>query len=115
LQEEYAKEQIVWTFIDFDIDFGIDFGIDCRQTIDLIEKRPNSIMSFLDEESIFPRATAETLIQKLNTLAAKNSKYGKVQFKKLSFQIQHGVGAVVYDVTDWILKNRGPSFLFLLS
>ncbi len=99
-QEEYAKEQIVWTYI--------DFGIDSKQTIDLIEKKPNSIMSFLDEESIFPRATDETLIQKLHTLATKNPKYSKVQFKKLNFQIQHYAGDVVYDVTDWITKNKDP-------
>jgi len=99
-QEEYAKEQIVWVYI--------DFGIDSKQTIDLIEKKPNSIMSFLDEESIFPRATDETLIQKLHTLATKNPKYGKVQFKKLNFQIQHYAGDVIYDVTDWITKNKDP-------
>jgi myosin heavy subunit len=99
-QEEYAKEQIVWVYI--------DFGIDSKQTIDLIEKKPNSIMAFLDEESIFPRATDETLIQKLHTLAAKNPKYGKVQFKKLNFQIQHYAGDVIYDVTDWITKNKDP-------
>jgi len=99
-QEEYAKEQIVWTYI--------DFGIDSKQTIDLIEKKPNSIMSFLDEESIFPKATDETLIQKLHTLATKNPKYGKVQFKKLNFSIQHYAGDVVYDVTDWITKNKDP-------
>jgi myosin heavy subunit len=99
-QEEYAKEQIVWTYI--------DFGIDSKQTIDLIEKKPNSILSFLDEESIFPKATDETLIQKLHTLATKNTKYGKVQFKKLNFQIQHYAGDVIYDVTDWITKNKDP-------
>ncbi len=99
-QEEYAKEEIVWTYI--------DFGLDCKQTVDLIEKRPNSILSFLDEESIFPRATDETLIQKQHTLATKNPKYSKVQFKKLNFQIQHYAGDVIYDVTDWITKNKDP-------
>ncbi len=99
-QEEYAKEQITWVYM--------DFGLDSKQTIDLIEKKPNSIMSFLDEESIFPKATDETLIQKLHTLATKNTKYSKVQFKKLNFQIQHYAGDVVYDVTDWITKNKDP-------
>ncbi len=89
---QYAKEQIVWVYI--------DFGIDSKQTIDLIEKKPNSIMSFLDEESIFPRATDETLIQKLHTLATKNPKYGKVQFKKLNFQVRTNPAA-------WAVRLRG--------
>jgi myosin protein heavy chain len=99
-QEEYAREKITWTYI--------DFGLDSVQTIELIDKKDNSIIALLDEETIFPRATDESLIMKLHTLAKKHTKYGEVQFKKLNFQIQHYAGDVVYNVTDWITKNKDP-------
>jgi myosin protein heavy chain len=99
-QEEYEREKITWTYI--------DFGLDSIQTIDLIDKKDNSIIALLDEETIFPRATDESLIQKLHTLAKKHTKYSEVQFKKLNFQIQHYAGDVNYNVTDWITKNKDP-------
>ena len=99
-QEEYEREKIEWKFI--------DFQMDGQDTIDLIEKKPNAILSFLDEESIFPRATNKTLITKLHTLAGKNKKYGKVQFKDFNFKIVHYAGAVDYNVEGWIEKNKDP-------
>ena len=46
-QEEYKREGIEWTFI--------DFGMDLQACIDLIEK-PLGIMSILEEECMFPKA-----------------------------------------------------------
>ena len=86
-QEEYEREKITWTYI--------DFGLDSVQTIELIDKKDSSIIALLDEETIFPRATDESLIMKLNTLSKKHPKYSEVQFKKLNFQIQHYAGDVV--------------------
>ena len=45
-QEEYRKEGIEWT--------TIDFGMDLAATIELIEK-PLGIMSILEEECMFPK------------------------------------------------------------
>ena len=50
-QEEYKREGIEWTFI--------DFGMDLQACIDLIEK-PLGIMSILEEECMFPKATDMT-------------------------------------------------------
>ncbi|CAI4220367.1 unnamed protein product, partial [Auanema sp. JU1783] len=55
-QEEYAREGIQWTFI--------DFGLDLQACIELIEK-PLGIISMLDEECIVPKASDQTLAQKL--------------------------------------------------
>ncbi|OZC08600.1 hypothetical protein X798_04403 [Onchocerca flexuosa] len=56
-QEEYKRENIAWTFI--------DFGLDLQACIELIEK-PLGIVSMLDEECIVPKATDMTFVQKLN-------------------------------------------------
>ena len=50
-QEEYKKEGIEWEFI--------DFGMDLQACIDLIEK-PMGIMSILEEQCMFPKATDMT-------------------------------------------------------
>jgi len=57
-QEEYQRERIDWTFI--------DFGLDLQPTIDLIEKKPMGILSLLDEESLFPKATDQSFVNKLH-------------------------------------------------
>jgi myosin heavy subunit len=44
-QKEYETEQIEWSFI--------DFGMDSQDTIDLIEKPPNGILTILDEQTNF--------------------------------------------------------------
>jgi myosin heavy chain 9/10/11/14 len=46
-QEEYAREKINWTWI--------DFGMDSQDRIDLIDKKPIGILSLLEEESFFPK------------------------------------------------------------
>ena len=51
-QEEYRKEGIEWT--------TIDFGMDLAATIELIEK-PLGIMSILEEECMFPKDRFHTL------------------------------------------------------
>lgn len=56
-QEEYKREGIAWTFI--------DFGLDLQACIELIEK-PLGIISMLDEECIVPKASDMTFVQKLN-------------------------------------------------
>ena len=56
-QEEYKREGIQWTFI--------DFGLDLAACIELIEK-PMGVISMLDEECIVPKATDQTYAQKLN-------------------------------------------------
>uniref|UniRef100_A0A3B4G0U5 Myosin motor domain-containing protein n=1 Tax=Pundamilia nyererei TaxID=303518 RepID=A0A3B4G0U5_9CICH len=65
-QEEYKKEGIDWEFI--------DFGMDLQACIDLIEK-PMGIMSILEEECMFPKASDATFKAKLydNHLGKSNN------------------------------------------
>ncbi|XP_025262950.1 myosin heavy chain, muscle isoform X26 [Camponotus floridanus] len=104
-QEEYKKEGIVWQFI--------DFGMDLLACIELIEK-PMGILSILEEESMFPKATDKTFEEKLNNnhlgkspnfLKPKPPKPGQVA---AHFAIGHYAGNVPYNITGWLEKNKDP-------
>jgi myosin heavy chain 6/7 len=104
-QEEYAREGIQWTFI--------DFGLDLQACIELIEK-PLGIISMLDEECIVPKATDLTLAQKLvEQHLGKHPNFEKPKPPKgkqgdAHFAMRHYAGTVRYNVTNWLEKNKDP-------
>ncbi|XP_017461556.1 PREDICTED: myosin heavy chain, muscle isoform X11 [Rhagoletis zephyria] len=104
-QEEYKKEGINWDFI--------DFGMDLLACIDLIEK-PMGILSILEEESMFPKATDQTFAEKLvNTHLGKSPPFQKPKPPKpgqqaAHFAIGHYAGVVAYNITGWLEKNKDP-------
>ncbi|XP_055702074.1 myosin heavy chain, muscle isoform X31 [Phlebotomus papatasi] len=104
-QEEYKTEGIQWTFI--------DFGMDLLACIELIEK-PMGILSILEEESMFPKATDQTFAEKLNTNhLGKSAPFQKPKPPKpgcqaAHFAIGHYAGVVPYNITGWLEKNKDP-------
>ncbi|XP_050101325.1 myosin heavy chain, muscle isoform X14 [Anopheles aquasalis] len=104
-QEEYQREGIEWTFI--------DFGMDLQQCIELIEK-PMGILSILEEESMFPKATDQTFAEKLMTNhLGKSAPFQKPRPPKPGcqaghFAIGHYAGCVSYNITGWLEKNKDP-------
>ncbi|XP_061510878.1 myosin heavy chain, muscle isoform X33 [Anopheles gambiae] len=104
-QEEYQREGIEWTFI--------DFGMDLQQCIELIEK-PMGILSILEEESMFPKATDQTFAEKLMTNhLGKSAPFMKPRPPKPGipaghFAIGHYAGVVSYNITGWLEKNKDP-------
>jgi len=104
-QEEYKKEGIQWEFI--------DFGMDLEQCIALIEK-PMGILSILEEECMFPKASDKTFLSKLYENHEKKSKnFGKPKPNKNAkyephFEIYHYAGTVQYNITGWLDKNKDP-------
>ncbi|MFH4977395.1 hypothetical protein AB6A40_004104 [Gnathostoma spinigerum] len=104
-QEEYKREGIAWTFI--------DFGLDLQACIELIEK-PLGIISILDEECIVPKATDMTFVQKLNdqhlgkhpNFQAPRPPKGKQS--EAHFTIIHYAGSVRYNATNFLEKNKDP-------
>ncbi|KAK7795620.1 hypothetical protein U0070_010075, partial [Myodes glareolus] len=103
-QEEYKKEGIEWTFI--------DFGMDLQACIDLIEK-PMGIMSILEEECMFPKASDMTFKAKLydNHLGKSNNfqKPRNVKGKQEAhFSLVHYAGTVDYNIMGWLEKNKDP-------
>ncbi|KAG2183466.1 hypothetical protein INT43_006472 [Umbelopsis isabellina] len=100
-QEEYSKEGIEWSYI--------DFGLDLQPTIDLIEKtNPIGVLSCLDEECVMPKASDKTFTEKMESLwAGKSSKYEQVRFKQ-GFILNHYAANVEYATEGWLDKNKDP-------
>ncbi|XP_017772942.1 PREDICTED: myosin heavy chain, muscle isoform X7 [Nicrophorus vespilloides] len=104
-QEEYQREGIEWAFI--------DFGMDLLACIELIEK-PMGILSILEEESMFPKATDRTFEEKLNNNHLGKSpnflkpKPPKPGCQAAHFAIGHYAGNVPYNITGWLEKNKDP-------
>ncbi|XP_049603460.1 myosin-7 [Syngnathus scovelli] len=103
-QEEYKKEGIEWTFI--------DFGMDLQACIDLIEK-PMGIMSILEEECMFPKASDATFKAKLyDNHLGKSGNFQKPRIVKgkpeAHFALMHYAGTVDYNINNWLVKNKDP-------
>uniref|UniRef100_A0A3B3WDN6 Myosin heavy chain 6 n=2 Tax=Poecilia mexicana TaxID=48701 RepID=A0A3B3WDN6_9TELE len=103
-QEEYKKEGIVWEFI--------DFGMDLAACIELIEK-PMGIMSILEEECMFPKASDTTFKAKLyDNHLGKSPNFQKPRIVKgkpeAHFSLIHYAGTVDYNIGNWLEKNKDP-------
>uniref|UniRef100_A0A8C6Y558 Myosin heavy chain 2 n=1 Tax=Naja naja TaxID=35670 RepID=A0A8C6Y558_NAJNA len=103
-QEEYKKEGIEWTFI--------DFGMDLAACIELIEK-PMGIFSILEEECMFPKATDQSFKNKLyDQHLGKSANFQKPKIVKgkpeAHFSLVHYAGIVDYNIGGWLEKNKDP-------
>ncbi|KAK9539979.1 hypothetical protein VZT92_002457 [Zoarces viviparus] len=103
-QEEYQREGIEWSFI--------DFGLDLQPCIDLIEKHagPPGILALLDEECWFPKATDKSFVEKVVQEQGTNPKFQKPKKLKddADFCIIHYAGKVDYKADAWLMKNMDP-------
>ncbi|XP_075871877.1 uncharacterized protein LOC142881465 [Nelusetta ayraudi] len=103
-QEEYKREGIEWSFI--------DFGLDLLPCIELIERpnNPPGILALLDEECWFPKATDLSFVDKLLNTHTGHVKFAKPkQHKdKLVFSVLHYAGKVDYNAANWLTKNMDP-------
>ncbi|CAG8490447.1 5123_t:CDS:10, partial [Diversispora eburnea] len=98
-QEEYVREKINWTFIDFS---------DNQPCIDLIEGKLG-ILSILDEESRRPGSTDETWCNKLYDNFNKQDYkqfFKKPRFSNVAFTISHYAHDVTYEVENFLEKNK---------
>lgn len=98
-QEEYVKEEINWTFIDFS---------DNQPCIDVIEGKLG-VLALLDEESRLPSGSDVSFLQKLNTQLVKpesKAVFKKPRFGNSAFTIAHYALDVTYEVEGFLEKNR---------
>nr|P47807.2 RecName: Full=Unconventional myosin-Ia; AltName: Full=Brush border myosin I; Short=BBM-I; Short=BBMI; AltName: Full=Myosin I heavy chain; Short=MIHC [Gallus gallus]AAB38373.1 brush border myosin I heavy chain [Gallus gallus] len=112
-QEEYVREGIQWTPVEF-----FDNSIIC----DLIENSKVGILAMLDEECLRPGTVNEdTFITKLNQIFASHKRYESketlnakhvtdVSLPLRCFRIHHYAGKVTYNVTGFIEKNNDLLF-----
>ncbi|GKU86169.1 hypothetical protein SLEP1_g731 [Rubroshorea leprosula] len=96
-QEEYTKEEINWSYIDF---------IDNQDVLDLIEKKPGGIVALLDEACMFPRSTHETFAQKLYQTFKNHKRFSKPKLSRSDFTICHYAGDVTYQTELFLDKNK---------
>uniref|UniRef100_A0A8B9E8I2 Myosin VC n=1 Tax=Anser cygnoides TaxID=8845 RepID=A0A8B9E8I2_ANSCY len=105
-QEEYMKEDIPWTLIDF---------YDNQPVIDLIEAKMG-ILELLDEECLLPHGTDENWLQKLyNNFVNKNALFEKPRMSNTSFIIQHFADKVEYKCEGFLEKNRDTVYEVLME
>ncbi|GJE97937.1 Myosin heavy chain [Phanerochaete sordida] len=98
-QEEYMREKINWTFIDFS---------DNQPCIDVIEGKLG-VLALLDEESRLPSGTDASFLQKLNNQLVKPENkdvFKKPRFGNSAFTIAHYALDVTYEVEGFLEKNR---------
>uniref|UniRef100_A0A665VYA7 Myosin VC n=1 Tax=Echeneis naucrates TaxID=173247 RepID=A0A665VYA7_ECHNA len=95
-QEEYMKEDIPWTLIDF---------YDNQPVIDLIEAKMG-ILDLLDEECLFPQGTDKSWLQKLYNYLDTSSLFEKPRLSNEAFVIQHFADKVEYQCRGFLEKNR---------
>ncbi|ESR64794.1 hypothetical protein CICLE_v10007325mg [Citrus x clementina] len=96
-QEEYTKEEINWSYIEF---------VDNQDVLDLIEKKPGGIIALLDEACMFPKSTHETFAQKLYQTFKSNKRFIKPKLSRTSFTISHYAGEVTYLADLFLDKNK---------
>ncbi|KAI9476139.1 MAG: P-loop containing nucleoside triphosphate hydrolase protein [Benjaminiella poitrasii] len=98
-QEEYVREKINWTFIEFS---------DNQKCIELIEGKLG-ILSLLDEESRLPSGSDNGFVQKLYSNFDSpnfNNYFKKPRFSNNAFTIAHYALDVQYEAENFIDKNK---------
>ncbi|KAG7260889.1 hypothetical protein CRUP_005107 [Coryphaenoides rupestris] len=108
-QEEYIREDIEWTNVEY-----FNNAVICE----LIENNQNGILAMLDEECLRPgTVTDSTFLDKLNTVCAKHQHFESRLSKNSKFltdhslphncfRIQHYAGKVLYRVEGFMDKNN---------
>ncbi|KAG5383360.1 hypothetical protein IGI04_034830 [Brassica rapa subsp. trilocularis] len=92
-QEEYKKEEINWSYIEF---------VDNQDILDLIEKKPGGIIALLDEAW----STHETFAQKLYQTFKNHKRFTKPKLARSDFTICHYAGDVTYQTELFLDKNK---------
>ncbi|XP_015256012.1 PREDICTED: unconventional myosin-Va [Cyprinodon variegatus] len=96
-QEEYMKEEIPWTLIDFH---------DNQPCINLIEAKLG-VLDLLDEECKMPKGSDDTWAQKLyNTHLKQSAYFDKPRLSNKAFIIHHFADKVEYHCVGFLEKNK---------
>jgi myosin-1 len=112
-QDEYKSEGIEWTPVKF---------FNNKIVCDLVEKKnPAGILAYLDEESIYPNGSDDSLMSKFKKNLTKHKHFEVANDKVRSsttdriFVIKHFAGNVNYCVDGFLEKNRDTLFRDLID
>ena len=107
-EEVYKFEKIKFSHVEF---------IDNQVVLDLIESKPNGIISTLDEEIIMPKASDFTFKDKLDQKHGqkKNPRFKQHLRANNKFTIVHYAGDVEYQVDGFLDKNKDTLYEGLLE
>uniref|UniRef100_A0A8D1R6U1 non-specific serine/threonine protein kinase n=1 Tax=Sus scrofa TaxID=9823 RepID=A0A8D1R6U1_PIG len=105
-QNEYLNEDVDARVIEYE---------DNRPLLDMFLQKPMGLLSLLDEESRFPKATDQTLVEKFED-NLKSQYFWRPKRMELSFGIHHYAGKVTYNASGFLAKNRDtlPTDIVLL-
>ncbi|XP_067843594.1 myosin-IIIb isoform X3 [Heptranchias perlo] len=95
-QVEYQNEGIDATLVEYQ---------DNRPILDMFLQKPMGLLSLLDEESRFPKASDQTLVDKFEDNLRSNY-FWRPKGVELCFGIKHYAGKVLYDPYGFLEKNR---------
>mmetsp|Transcript_87150 Transcript_87150/g.130738 ORF Transcript_87150/g.130738 Transcript_87150/m.130738 type:complete len:1202 (-) Transcript_87150:185-3790(-) len=98
-QEEYDREGIEWSFIDFP---------ENQDVLDLIDKRGSGILSILDDQCKAPGTSDKSFALDIYNKCKGQSRFSasRKQSATLQFSVNHYAGPVEYTTTGFIEKNR---------
>ncbi|XP_004605551.2 myosin-IIIa [Sorex araneus] len=105
-QNEYLHEDVDARVIEYE---------DNRPLLDIFLQKPMGLLSLLDEESRFPKATDQTLVEKFED-NLKSQYFWRPKSFGISFGIHHYAGKVLYNASGFLAKNRDtlPTDIVLL-
>ncbi|XP_076858866.1 myosin-IIIb isoform X3 [Brachyhypopomus gauderio] len=95
-QMEYQSEGVDASLVEYE---------DNRPILDMFLQKPMGLLSLLDEESRFPQATDQTLVDKFED-NLRYKYFWRPKRVELCFGIQHYAGQVLYNVDGFLEKNR---------
>jgi hypothetical protein len=102
--EVYRREGIHWDPLEFP---------DNQACVDLLEKRPGGIFSYLDEECLLgPRGSEAAFLSKVQKAHSKNAAFSlagpSTVYRRAEndFVIKHYAGPILYSCVDFLDKNR---------
>ncbi|CAG5130121.1 unnamed protein product, partial [Candidula unifasciata] len=97
-QAEYNLEGINWRHIEF---------VDNQDSLDLIAAKSMNILALIDEESMFPKGTDASMLNKLHQFHSGHQNYVKPKSAvSHMFGLNHFAGVVFYDCRGFLEKNR---------
>ncbi|KAM8967152.1 myosin-IIIa [Pelodytes ibericus] len=105
-QNEYINEDVDARVIEYE---------DNRPLLDMFLQKPMGLLSLLDEEIRFPKATDQTLVEKFED-NLKSKYFWRPKRVDLTFGIHHYAGKVLYNASGFLEKNRDtlPADIVLL-